>query len=95
MRLVWSPEARRNLLDIHAHIAAQTSHERADAVIERIRTAARGLLMVSRLGRKVQPENSDDFRVTHTRPFWIYYRLRPDEIQVVAVIHYRQDAQPS
>jgi plasmid stabilization system protein ParE len=58
--------------------------------IKRIRAAAQTLKTVPRSGRKVQPENRDDLRVTHAQPFWIYYRIRGDAIEVITVRHYRQ-----
>ena len=90
MRLIWSPESRRNLLNIREFIGEQASASRADAMIERIRAAARQLQTAPRAGRKIQPENRDDLRVTRARPFWIYYRIKADAIQVVTVVHYRQ-----
>ncbi len=90
MRLVWSPESRRNLLSIRAFIGEQASALRAEEMIERIRAAARQLQMVPRAGRKVQPENRDDLRVMRARPFWIYYRIQAGAIEVAAVVHYRQ-----
>jgi plasmid stabilization system protein ParE len=90
MRLIWSPESRRNLLSIREFIAEQASASRADEMIGRIRAAARLLMTAPRAGRKVQPENRDDLRVTRARPFWIYYRIVADAIQIVVVVHYRQ-----
>jgi len=90
MRLIWSPESRRNVLSIREFIGEQASASRADAMIERIRVAARLLLSVPRAGRKVQPENRDDLRVMRARPFWIYYRVTASAIEVVTVVHYRQ-----
>jgi plasmid stabilization system protein ParE len=90
MRLIWSPESQRNLLGIREFIGAEASASRADEMIERIRAAARLLMTVPRAGRKVQPENSDNLRVMRARPFWIYYRISADAIEVAAVVHYRQ-----
>lgn len=90
MRLVWSPESRRNLLGIREFIGERALASRADAMIERIRAAARQLLTVPRAGRKVQPENRDDLRVARARPFWIYYRINVGAIQIITVVHYRQ-----
>ena len=90
MRLIWSPESRRNLLHIHEFIGEQASTSRADEMVQRIRAAARRLQAVPRAGRRIQPENRDDKRVTRARPFCIYYRIKPDAIEVIAVVHYRQ-----
>ncbi len=90
MRLVWSPESRRNLLSIREFIGGQASVPRAAAMIERIRATARQLLTVPRAGRKIQPENRDDLRVTRARPFWIYYRIKADVIEIVTIVHFRQ-----
>lgn len=59
MRLVWSPEARRRLIEIRDQPTADASEAVAMLQIERIRDAARLLLQVPRMGRRVEPERRD------------------------------------
>lgn len=91
MRLIWSPESRRVLLQIREEITQSASEERALAVIERLRERALQLLHTPRIGRRVEPELRDDFRVIPVRPRWVYYRIRADAIEVVSIKHYRQE----
>lgn len=90
MRLIWSPEAQRQLHAIREYWGEQASIERADALMARLQNRARWLLAVPRSGRKVQPENRDDLRVFGERPYWLYYRICADAIEIVTVLHYRQ-----
>lgn len=90
MRLIWSPQARQTLIDICDYLAGQNADPAATDLIDRIRARARSLLMAPRAGRKVQPENRDDLRVIPERPYWLYYRITPNAIEVAAVVHFRQ-----
>ena len=38
-------------------------------------------------GRKVPQYDAEDFRETIEKPYRIIYRIRPDQIDVLAVIH--------
>lgn len=72
MRLIWSPEARRKLIEIRDQLTADASEAVALQQIERIRDAAHLLLQVLHLGRRVEPEQRDDLRVIPVRPRWVY-----------------------
>lgn len=91
MRLIWSPEARRTLIEIRDQLTADASEAVALQQIERIRDAARLLLQVPRMGRRVEPERRDDLRVIPVRPRWVYYRIGDAAIEIVTIKHYRQE----
>ena len=91
MRLVWSQEARRALLQIREETTQEASEDRANTGIECIRERALQLLYAPRIGRRVEPELRDDLRVIPVRPRWMYYRIRPDMIEIVSIKHYRQE----
>ena len=91
MRLIWSPEARRVLIEIRDDATLHTSQVRAIAEIERIRERVLLLLVTPRAGRRVAPELRDELRVIAVRPRWIYYRIGAELIEVVSIKHYRRD----
>jgi plasmid stabilization system protein ParE len=64
-------------------------------MLRRIVERAEILRELPRSGRKVQPDNRDDPSVTHERPYWIHYRLKPNVIEILLVWHYRQRLPPS
>lgn len=91
MKLRWMPAAQAALVEIEAYLAGQGSAVRARSEIERLIVAAEKLRQVPRMGRKVQPENRDELRVIGVRPYWLYYRIRSDAIEVLLVWHYRKE----
>jgi plasmid stabilization system protein ParE len=91
VRLIWSPEARRKLIEIRDQLTVDASEAVAMQQIERIRDAARLLMQVPRMGRRVEPERRDDLRVIPVRPRWLYYRIGDAAIEVVTIKHYRQE----
>ncbi|TXI73326.1 MAG: type II toxin-antitoxin system RelE/ParE family toxin [Dokdonella sp.] len=95
MKLRWMPEAETCLAGIESYITAETSATQARAMLKRIVERAEILRERPRSGRKVQPDNRDDLRVTHERPYWIYYRIKSDVVEILLVWHYRQRPPPS
>jgi plasmid stabilization system protein ParE len=89
MKLRWMPAAEAALDEIQAYIG-QRSKSRAQQVVEHLISEAEKLLDAPRMGRKVQPENRDDLRALGVRPYWLYYRIYPDAIEILLVWHYRQ-----
>ncbi len=89
LRLVWTPHARRQLREIRAYIR-QSSLWQADRVVEAIVVEA-GLIPTHPRAATICPELDDEtlrHRVVLRRR--IIYRIHPDRIVIVAVIHERQ-----
>lgn len=89
MKLRWMPTAESALEEIETYLIEQSSAALARAEIKRLIDAAEKLPQTPRKGRKVQPENRDDLRVVPVRPYWLYYRICPDAIEVLLYWHYR------
>ncbi len=89
MKLRWMPTAESALEEIETHLIEQSSAALARAEIKRLIDAAEKLPQTPRMGRKVQPENRDDLRVVPVRPYWLYYRVCPDAIEILLYWHYR------
>jgi plasmid stabilization system protein ParE len=89
MKLRWMPAAQAALEEIQAYIG-QRSEAQAQQMVEHLIDEAEKLLDAPRMGRKVQPENQDHLRVLGVRPYWLYYRICPDAIEILLVWHYRK-----
>ena len=82
LEVKWSPEATEDLESIAEYIARDSEYY-ARAVITEILSVSRSLPEFPGLGRIV-PEIGDE----HIRERFIYsYRLEPERILIVAVIH--------
>jgi addiction module RelE/StbE family toxin len=83
-RILWSPQALRDLEGIRDYVAAD-SPRYAALVIERIVHSVERLQDFPRSGRIV-PERSDpNVREVIVRPYRVVYRLRGDQAEVVTV----------
>ncbi len=89
MRVRLTDEAKAKLRAIHAYIA-EDAPQRADAMIDRITRHAMRVGEMPRAGRKVTEYRLDTLREVLERPYRIIYRIQPDEIEVLTVMHYRQ-----
>jgi toxin ParE1/3/4 len=89
MKVRFTDEAKAKLHAIRAHIA-KDSEARADAMIDRITRRAEGLSNFPRSGHPVPKYQLDTLREVLERPYRIIYRLKPEEIEIVTVMHYRQ-----
>jgi plasmid stabilization system protein ParE len=89
MRVRFTDEAKVCLRAIRTYVA-KDSPQNADALIDRLtrRTEQIGGLPLS--GRQVPEYEQDNLREILERPYRIIYRILPDEIQIVSVMHYRQ-----
>jgi len=89
MTVAWSAEARAQLAAIHAHVSRDSPHN-ADDLIRRLVDRAVQLETVARSGRRVPEYPDENLRELLSRPYRIIYRPRDEHIEVVTVMHYRQ-----
>lgn len=89
MKVRYAAEALAKLRAIRDHIA-QDAPSHADSMIDRITRHAERIGELPRAGRKVPEYELDTLREVLERPYRIIYRIRPDEIEVLTVMHYRQ-----
>jgi len=83
-RIVWSPEALRDLESIRDYVA-QDSPVYAALVIERIVASIEHLAAFPELGRVVPELQRPDVREVIQRPFRIVYRLRENSVEIATV----------
>jgi toxin ParE1/3/4 len=88
-KLVFRPEAENDLEAIALYIA-QSSLERASALVARLRRRTQILSTVPLAGRP-RPEFGGDLRSLVERPYIIFYRVIGDNAEIVAIVHGARD----
>ena len=89
MRLCFTPEAQSRLRSIHRYIA-EDSPAHALALVERLIQRAEAIPDAPRAGRMVSEYRQQNLREVLVRPYRIIYRLQPDTIEIITILHYRQ-----
>lgn len=86
MEVRWTPNARADLRAIHDYIS-QDSPQNALSFIDRLTQRAEQISDFPRSGRIVPEHERDDVRELIESPYRIIYRLLPEYIDVLAVMH--------
>ena len=89
MKVHWTDRAKHRLRLIHDHIA-QHAPRIALQVIERLIQRSQDIAVAPYSGRQVPEYQREDLREILERPYRILYRVLPDRIDVITVMHYRQ-----
>ena len=93
MRVHWTNTALEHLLSIYAHIA-QESPVYADRTVDRLTRRSEQVALFPRSGRIVPEYQRPAIREVIERPYRIIYRIKPDQIDVLAVFHSAQELPP-
>lgn len=86
MRVHWTNNAIAHLIDIYEYIA-RDSHIYAKRVIDKITRRSEQIAIFPISGRKVPEYEKNDIREIIEKPYRIIYRIKQDQIDVLAVIH--------
>lgn len=89
LRIVFTPTARRDLSDIGAYIAVDHPIN-AERVLRGIRRHVQALAANPAMGRS-RPEVGEEVRSFPSGTYMIFYRLRRDMLEVLAVVHGARD----
>ncbi len=89
MRVRWTRGARADLKKIVREIAKDRP-DTARRVAERVRSLTEDLVSHPLVGKVVEEFGSENVRERVLRPWRIVYRVLPDEVHVLAVVHARQ-----
>jgi|CXWL01.1.fsa_nt_gi toxin ParE1/3/4 len=89
IQAVFRPEAEIDLAAIALHVA-QSSPERARALVARLRHRTLTLITLPRAGRP-RPEFGADLRSLVERPYVLFYRVIGDTAEIVAIVHGARD----
>lgn len=89
MQVVFRPAADADLLSIAAYIA-ERDPDRALSFVERLRTRCLALASQPHLGRP-RPEFGDGIRSLWEKPYVLLYRVAPNAVEVLAIVHGARD----
>ena len=86
MKVYWTETAEAHLDAIYAYIA-QDSKTYALRTVDRMTRRSQQIGTFPLSGRKVPEYDMDQMREVFSGPYRIIYHIKPDEIDVIAVIH--------
>ncbi|MEM6258654.1 MAG: type II toxin-antitoxin system RelE/ParE family toxin [Planctomycetota bacterium] len=86
LRLIWLPQALDDLDAITAYIAIE-SNRYAKNFVERILIRAEGLIDLPLSGHLNPEAGQDDVRELSIYPYRLIYRIRENDVIVLAVLH--------
>ena len=86
MRVHWTQNAVEHLVNIYEHIALN-SPTYAKGMVDKITRRSEQITDQPLSGRKVPEYQTDDIRELIEKPYRIIYRIKEDQIDVLAVIH--------
>jgi toxin ParE1/3/4 len=86
MNVVWTETAISHLQSIYNHIS-QNSTVYATQVVDRLTQRSQQIAAFPTSGRMVPEFQAESVREVIERPYRIIYRIKPDQIDVLAVLH--------
>jgi len=86
MRVHWTDTAQAHLDAIHTYIA-QDSAEYAKCMIDHLTRRSQQIADFPLSGRRVPEYDMDQVREVIEAPYRIIYHIKPDQIDILAVIH--------
>jgi toxin ParE1/3/4 len=92
VRLEWTASARSDLANVFFHIAAENFDAAVDQE-DRIAAAADRLTVHPMLGREGRWSQTRELVVPRT-PYLVIYRILPDAVELLRIIHGAQDWPP-
>ncbi len=86
MKVLWTKNAISHLVNIFEYIATN-SPAYAKGMVDRITRRSEQIVDQPFSGRKVPEYDAEDIREIIEKPYRIIYRIKPNQIDVLAVIH--------
>ncbi len=86
MRVHWTQTAVEHLLAIYGHIA-QDAPLYAQRTVDRLTQRSEQIATFPESGRMVPEYEAPDIREVIERPYRIVYRIKAEQIDVLAVVH--------
>lgn len=93
MRVHWTNKALNDLLAIYEYIGSGSSGY-ADQTVDRLTRRTEQIKDFPQSGRPVPEYGREDIRELIERPYRIIYQIGSEQIDVVAVLHSRQQLPP-
>jgi len=89
-KIIWSPEALRDLEGVFAYIA-RDSEAIGARVIEKLLEAVDRLAIYPESGPRIREWKKSPYRHSVVRPHRIIYRIEGDAVFIIAIVHGAQD----
>jgi len=86
MRVHWTENALKHLLDIYEYIS-ENSPTYARRMVDRLTSRSEQIAAFPQSGRRVPEYTAEDIREIVERPYRIIYRVKSDQIDILAVVH--------
>jgi toxin ParE1/3/4 len=86
VRVHWTKNALKHLVDIYGYIS-ENSNCYALRMVDRLTRKSEGIAAFPMAGRMVPEFQAHDIREVIERPYRIIYRITPEKIDVLAVVH--------
>jgi len=86
MKVHWTDTAEGHLDGLYAYIA-QDSPEVANRMVDQLIRRSQQIAEFPFSGRRVPEYNIDQIREVIEGPYRIFYHIKPDQIDIPAVIH--------
>jgi addiction module RelE/StbE family toxin len=86
MRVHWTNAARCHLQAIHDFIA-RDSKSYASRMVDRLTRRSQQLADHPLIGAKAEEYEGKEIREIFVKPYRLFYRVKPDQIDILAVIH--------
>jgi plasmid stabilization system protein ParE len=86
MKVNWTQNSIEHLIEIYKYIA-KNSPVYAQRTVDKITKRSEQIGTFPMSGRKVPEYEADDIRELIQKPYRLIYRVKPDGIDILAVIH--------
>lgn len=86
MRVHWTDTAISHLRSIHAYIG-QSSPEYALRIVDRLTRRSQQIGVFPQSGRVVPEVELPQIREVLEGPYRVIYHIKPDQVDIIAVIH--------
>lgn len=93
MKTNWTRTSVEHLVAIYEHIA-QDAPLYAQRVVDRLTRRSEQIAKFPGSGRMVPEYDAPEIREVIEKPYRIIYRVRPDQIDVLAIVHGAQRLPP-
>lgn len=94
MKVHWTDNATEHLTHLRDYIA-QGSPLYAEKIVDRLTRRSEQIALFPLSGRKVPEFDLRNLREVIEGPYRILYHIRPDQIDIIAVIHGAQSLTPT
>jgi addiction module RelE/StbE family toxin len=86
VKVLWTENALKHLLDIYEYIS-QNSPTYATRMVDKLTRRSEQIANFPMSGREVPEYEAKDIREVIEKPYRIIYRVNPDQIDILAVVH--------